>query len=153
MTLTGIPYGLFKICGGFALAEDVHPAAGWLFIVWGVLDILWNVAAAVLPGVFSYCTLSNLGRALDRQRPIATFEPLLLAFDTLLSFGIVATMIGFGRIASLPTPMVGIWELAVIANVLGVGVERVWTSWPRDRADAQQNQRRRTVPTQPDEVA
>jgi hypothetical protein len=53
---------------------------------------------------------------------------VLLALDTLLAFAIVATMIWFGRIGGLPGPYVLLWEVAVICNVLGVGVERLYSS-------------------------
>jgi hypothetical protein len=98
-------------------------------VAWGALDVLLNLAAILWPRSVGYCLLSNLGRRLGRRAERPMLERRLLAIDTLLSFAIVATMIWFGRIASLPRPMVKLWELAVIANVLGVGIERVWRSW------------------------
>ncbi|HEY3359782.1 MAG TPA: hypothetical protein VGQ83_41415 [Polyangia bacterium] len=132
--LTGVPFGVFKIGGGLAALVDVHQVAGVAFIVWGALDVALNLAAIAWPGAVSYCALSNAGRRLDRRAARPGREQLLLALDTLLSFGIVASMIWTGRIATLPRPMVSVWESAVIANVLGVGVERVWRSWREQRA-------------------
>jgi hypothetical protein len=127
--LTGIPFGVFKIGGGLAAAVDVHPVVGGAFVVWGILDVALNLAAIVWPGALSYCALSNLGRVLDRRRGPRGREQLLLACDTLAAFAIVSSMIWTGRIAALPRPMVTVWEVAVIANILAVGVERVWLSW------------------------
>jgi hypothetical protein len=132
--LTGIPFGVFKIGGGLAAANDIHWLVGAFFVLWGASDVLLNVAAVASPNHVSYCLLSNIGRRLDRAKR-GTTERLLLAVDTLMSFGIVTSMIWTGRIASLPHPVIKVWELAVIANILGVGIDRVWQSW-RDHREA-----------------
>jgi hypothetical protein len=134
---------VFKIGGGLAAAEDVSATVGWLVILWGAIDALLNLGALAWPRRLGYCALSNLGRLADRfaarhalaGSPSAEttgwrrYEQLLLALDTLLAFVIVATMIWFARIAALPPLVRAIWELSVIANILGVGIERVWRSW------------------------
>lgn len=132
--LTGIPFGVFKIGGGLAAAHDIHWSIGACFVLLGVADVVLNLGAVASPRRVSYCLLSNIGRRLDGSKG-GTMERLLLAVDTLLSFGIVSSMIWTGRIGSLPHPMVKVWELAVIANILGVGLDRVWQSW-RDHCEA-----------------
>jgi hypothetical protein len=141
--LTGIPFSVFKVGGGLAAVEDIGAALGWLVVAWGGIDALLNLGALFWPGRSSYCLLSNLGRAADRRahrraaEPCAAsararwrrYEQLGLALDTLLAFIIVATMIWFGRIGSLSPLVQRVWELSVIANILGVGIERVWRSW------------------------
>jgi hypothetical protein len=127
-----MPYGVFKVGGGLAAAQDFHPAFGGAFVLWGVADALLNLVSVVSPRRVSYCVLSNVGRLLDRSGS-STTEQLLLALDTLLSFSIVASMIWTARISTLPPLMVRLWELAVITNVLGVGVDRVWQSWRAHR--------------------
>jgi len=132
--LTGIPFGVFKIGGGLAAAQDIHWSVGAGFVCWGVADVILNIAAVVTPRRVSYCLLSNIGRRLGATNDPST-ERLMLAVDTLLSFAIVASMIWTGRIATLPRPMVKLWELSVIANILGVGIDRVWQTW-RDHRQA-----------------
>jgi len=132
--LTGIPFGVFKLGGGLAAQHDIHPLVGLAFLVWGGLDVALNLGAVVWPRAVGYCALSNLGRLLDRRGGARGREQLLLAVDTFCAFAVVASMIWTGRIATLPRPMVTVWEVAVIANILAVGVERVWLSWRDLRA-------------------
>ena len=126
--LTGIPYAVFKTGAGMAAWQDVHPAVGVAFMLWGLTDLALNLLFLAAPRRFSYCLLSNVGLMWECRRGPAGAESVLLALDTLLSFTIVATMIGFGRIATLPGAVMTLWEMSVIANVLGVGVERLHTS-------------------------
>lgn len=132
--LTGLPFAIFKFGGGLAAMEDVHPVLGATFAVWGVLDAVLNLAVLVAPERLSFCVLSNLGRMLDRRWPRPGLEELLLAVDTLATFLIVSTMIWFGRSSRLPEPLPALWTLCVIANILGVGIERVWQARLHRRA-------------------
>jgi len=131
VALTGVPFGVFKIGGGVAAWTDLHPVIGLTFVLWGVADILLNLLSVPFPRQISHCLLSNLGRRLDRAARAGSREQLLLAVDTLAAFAVVSSMLWFGRIATLPAALVAAWELSVIANILGVGLERVWRSWPR----------------------
>ena len=121
--LTGIPFGVFKVAAGWTLAEGV-PALGAFVAVWGLLDIVLNVLAVFAPAHFSWCLLSNVGR---RRGP--AWEERFLAVDTFLSFAIVATMIGLHLLADLPPALSHAWDVAVIGNVLGVGLDRMYRSW------------------------
>jgi hypothetical protein len=125
--LTGIPFGIFKLGAGWYLSEvaGVGPL-GVLLIGWGALDILLNVLSVPLPRHIAYCALANLGRIADRGRTDPRFERTLLAVDTLLAFLIVATMIWFRLLPELPLVLGRVWDVAVVCNIVGVGVERVW---------------------------
>lgn len=123
--LTGIPFGVFKVAAGSTLSE-IAPVLGLTFVVWGSLDILLNLLAVAAPGSFSWCLLSNLGR-----RGGAAWEDRMLAVDTFLSFAIVSTMIGFHLLGGLPPVLSRAWDVAVIANVMGVGLDRLYRSWVR----------------------
>ncbi len=130
---TGIPFAVFKLGGGLAAAQDIAPALGVAIVVWAGIDVLLNGLALVWPRRFAFCLLANLGRLIDR-RGGGGHEQFWLAVDTLLAFAIVASMIWFGRTATLPGEVIAAWELAVIASVLGVGVQRVWDSYRQRRA-------------------
>lgn len=121
--LTGIPFGVFKVAAGWTLAEGL-PAVGAFVAVWGLLDIALNLLAVLAPGRFSWCVLSNLGR---RRGP--AWEDRFLAVDTFLSFAIVASMIGLHLLADLPPVLSQAWDVAVIGNVLGVGLDRMYRCW------------------------
>ena len=128
VALTGLPYAVFKVGGGLAAYHDLHPAIGVAVMGWGTIDAVLNVVSLVLPSRVAHCVLSNVGRAIDRRPRAGGFEQIGLAMDTLSALAIVATMIGFGRITTLPEPVQRIWGLSVIANILGVGIDRVWRS-------------------------
>lgn len=123
---TGMPLALFKFAAGIAAAQDIHPIVGACFMVWGVLDAVLNLAVLVPSFPVSFCTLSNIGRWLQRRYPGHNQEELFLGIDTLASFLIVSTMIWFDRIGRLPGPLPRIWGMCVIANVLGAGIDRIW---------------------------
>ncbi len=121
--LTGIPFGVFKTGAGWMLLA-FSPVLGFPVILWGLLDIVLNLLTVVAPQRFSWCLMSNLGRSVG-----GPWEERLLALDTLMAFLIVAVSIGFGLSGHLPPPLARTWELAVIGNVLGVGVARVYRAW------------------------
>lgn len=121
--LTGVPFGIFKVAAGWTLGIHV-PVLGVLVILWGAVDILLNVLAIAAPGQISYCLLSNLGR---RRGEI--WEDRGLALDTFLSFAIVATLIGFQLLPSLPQMLWAAYDASVIANVLGAGLDRLYRAW------------------------
>ena len=123
--LTGVPFGVFKVAAGWTLAEGL-PALGAFVAVWGLLDIALNLLAVLAPAHFSWCVLSNLGRHLGPR-----WEDRLLALDTFIAFAIVSTMIGFRLLSGLPSVLGRVWDVAVICNVMGVGVDRLYRSWSR----------------------
>jgi len=132
MLATGLPFAVFKLGGGLAARDDVAPIVGYAIMGWGLLDLVLNLGWVLAPAHISPCAASWLGRHLDRAAARG-FETLGLAVDTLLAFAIVATMIWFERTATLPSPLPLVWRVAVIASVLGAGIERIW-SWTRQRA-------------------
>ena len=134
--LTGIPFGVFKVGAGYHLLDVAGPAVGGLVVVWGALDILLNVLAVLFPDRVGYCTLSNLGRLYDLATGQRHRQQVLLAVDTLLAFVIVSYMIWFRQLPTLPAWLGRAWDLAVVLNVLGVGVERVWIEVARRRPPA-----------------
>lgn len=121
--LTGVPFGIFKVAAGWCLGLQA-PLLGVMVMIWGALDILLNVLAIAAPGQVSYCLLSNLGR-----RHGEVWEDRLLAVDTFLSFVIVATLIGFRLLPSLPPMLWAAYDASVIANVLGAGLDRLYRAW------------------------
>ena len=133
--LTGIPFAIFKLGAGVYLHET-YPAVGVALMVWCTLDIVLNLLSLVLPDHVSYCTLSNIGRQIDRRRGGKRWEPVLLALDTLLAFAIISLMIWFRLLPHLPPLLGRVWDLAVVANIVAVGLERLWRAWTK-REDPQ----------------
>lgn len=138
---TGIPFGIFKLEAGCYLCL-YHPAqtlAGSALALLGALDILLNLLACFFPNPFPFCVLSGLGQILDTHsspRRIR-FCDLGLALDTLLAFSVVALMIWNGCLPTLVPTFGRSWDVAVVCNVLGVGLARVAEALGLGRATAE----------------
>jgi hypothetical protein len=126
--MTGTPYAIFKFGAGWYLYADVQPLLGGVVMAWGGFDLLSNVLALISPDATAYCSLADIGRMLDRGRREPWWENLMLAVDTLVTLLIVSGMIWFGHLPLLPPTLGLAWNVAVVANVTGVGVQRVWQS-------------------------
>ena len=124
--LTGIPFGVFKVGTGWYIYTSINPAIGSAVAAWGIIDILLNILSVPLPKPVSYCLLSNIGRRIDVHTGRENLEHILLAADTLITFVIVAGMIWFRHLSLLPAVLGRLWDLSVVCNVVGVGVERLW---------------------------
>jgi len=125
---TGVPYGIFKMGTGWYWWTWAHASIGGpLMLAWGLIDVGLNLAAAIWARPIPFCLLSQLGTAIDRRRghPEIRFNDLGLALDTLLSFSLVSGMIWNGCIPKLVPVFGRAWDLAVVCNVLAVGVARV----------------------------
>jgi hypothetical protein len=137
----GFPFCAFKVVVGLLLVREgagFAEVAGALLIGLGALDALFNVVnLASLLGVrrrvVSACTFSALTRRLTlfRASPSDHMEDLGNSIDVLLSFSLVAAMVGLGKIAALPAEQLRAWNGAVVLNVLGAGLGRVGASLRR----------------------
>jgi len=122
----GLPFCAFKILTGLTLGR-----AGWALIALGVLDLVINVVNLVAllfnrPRVLGVCLIAIL---LGRPR-----EDLGTSIDMLLSFALVALMIGFGWLAVLDPTELAVWNISVILNVLGAGFGRLFLSLRAENA-------------------
>ena len=67
--------------------------------------------------------------ALRRAKPGSPeWADLGIALDVVLSFVLVALVIGFGLLAELPPTLLPVWSFAVVLNVLGAGISRLSSS-------------------------
>ena len=133
--LTGVPFAVYKFSFGWYEFHHDHSVLGIVAMTWGIIDLAINVMAALFPKMFSWCLLANIGRWLDRVARKTFWENFLLAIDTTASFLIVSIMIWFWRLPLEPMLLAQVWNLAVIANILSVGIEQIYQS-ARDRQPA-----------------
>jgi hypothetical protein len=120
----GFPFCAFKIiCGLFFLREEsLWIAAPVLFI--GLVDTFinsLNLASLLLKKkrvtnacLFSLKTVSGSNE-----------EDFRNSIDVLFSFILVAYMVGFGKLGGLPGIQLPVWNLSVVLNVLGAGINRL----------------------------
>jgi hypothetical protein len=126
----GLPFCAFKIVTGLALVSIGWPfPLGWGLIVLGALDGVVNVAnlaalAVGKPRLLGVCSTQIIARRFDRQ----SFDDLGIAVDVMLSFALVAIVIGFGLLSRLSDVALRAWSIAVVLNVLGAGVGRLSSS-------------------------
>ncbi|HEY4057943.1 MAG TPA: hypothetical protein VGM39_15115 [Kofleriaceae bacterium] len=130
----GMPFCVFKLLTGLiALRSPALAPLGYALLALGSVDLLLNVAnlfALLATGkrIGAVCLTDVLLRRLASGD-----SELGLAVDVFLSFGLVAIVIGFGLILRIPTWAVPIWNIAVVLNVLGAGVGRVFEALRRGR--------------------
>ena len=121
----GLPFCAFKILAGLGLAQ------AWL-VFWGALDLIINAAnlLALLTRrhrATDACLLSLVVRSLKSptRQETARWQELGNSVDVLLSFAIVALMLGAGFLKFLSPAQLAAWNVSVILNVLGAGSTRL----------------------------
>lgn len=124
----GLPFCAFKCLAGLYLQQY------WL-VALGVVDLginLWNLMFLFLKRrrAFDACFFSFLVCFL--KRPTRETEIYWKDFgnsvDVIVSFAIVAFIIGAGHIQQLPQSSLQLWNIAVILNVIGAGSSRLTAS-------------------------
>jgi hypothetical protein len=124
----GLPFCLFKAaCGVVLLGAGRLPWLGWLLVAWGAADTVLNGVNAITVGALgrrglSVCLLQALTRAVRHTERSAN---LGTALDLMLSFVLVAVMIGTGALSRLSPAWLSAWNGAVVLNVLGAGALRL----------------------------
>ncbi len=128
----GFPFCAFKILTGMVfLPRPWLAPLGWVLIALGCLDGVVNAInlawlAGSRPPPLGVCLTHILVR---RWRPDRVgWDDLGISIDVMLSFVLVAVMIGFSLLPSLPHFGLEIWSLAVVLNVLGAGFGRLSSS-------------------------
>ena len=138
----GLPFCCFKILGGLAALTWIQDepsvllmAVGVVFVALGLLDFLingLNLISLLLLGrrVLDACLLSVVLRRIGRftAHPEAHWRDFGNSTDVLLSFMIVAVMVGKGFLNLVPPEALALWNTCVVFNVLGAGLSRFGTS-------------------------
>jgi uncharacterized membrane protein len=124
----GLPFCAFKIITGSYFHQH------WLTAL-GVIDLFINVVNLLLlmlgiNRVFDACLLSFLVRKIKKPEVNTKqkWQDLGNSIDVLLSFSLVAYMIGGGFISSMPNSHLLVWNVSVILNVFGAGYSRLTSS-------------------------
>lgn len=129
--LVGVPFAVFKFSAGWYASQRALTTLGLVMMTWGIADLAINLVHIFAPAKLSYCVLSNVGRFVDKRTQTEHVEAIWLAIDTLVALGIVAAMVGFRLLPLAPSWLSRTWDAAVVANILGVGVQHVWRAVTR----------------------
>jgi hypothetical protein len=122
----GIPFCIFKMLFGLiaiqsgTVSNTILAPAGWLIVVWAGADMLMNSGRILFDlsgreAGFEYCTLAQAGRLVRQPR-------VFLAIDTLLTFGIICTMLWSGWISHLTTLESHLWYGATTMNLISLSL-------------------------------
>ncbi len=127
----GLPFCVFKVAAGVALRCGGCRAAGAALIALGAVDLLFNganLAGLILirRRVLDACLLSFVARSFQQpaRKSRRTLQDLGNSLDVLVSFSLVAYMVGAGRFRVLTPGLLTFWNAAVVCNVLGAGLVR-----------------------------
>jgi hypothetical protein len=125
----GFPFCAFKfLTGGVLIALPAWRAMGWGLVALGAVDLVLNVAnfSLAIVGRESPVAVCTAQHVLAGARPgNPSWKQLGLSVDAMLSFTLVATMIGFGFLPRLSHADLGVWNTCVVFNVLGAGLGRL----------------------------
>jgi hypothetical protein len=121
----GLPFCVFKITTGLIYSQQ------WLVII-GLIDLAINTLnllsfALRKKKIFDTCLLSFFTKKFigHKKEDKHNWKELGESLDVLLSFSIVAYIIGSARIVEYPHPHIVFWNWAVVLNVLGAGSARM----------------------------
>lgn len=106
-----------------------------LLIVLGAIDLLIN-AANLLGLIFLKRRVLRTCLFDIFMRPEWTWHDLGNSVDVLLSFTLVALVIGKGMLRQMTPEQLSIWDVCVIFNVIGAGLSRVGSSLKSRRGEA-----------------
>lgn len=121
----GLPFCAFKIITGLYFGQY------WL-VVLGVVDLAFNIInlfSLPLLGkrIVAVCFLSFLIHTIKKPNAEnkSKWQDLGSAIDVLLSFSLVAYVVGGSFIKFFPAVHVNLWNISVVLNVLGAGYGRL----------------------------
>lgn len=127
----GFPFVGYKILGGI-LIHNLHSSfiatiIALVFVVWGLVDLVFNTIslhALMCRGhvLYPVCLLSVVGR---KHPVLCKWKDSGEALDLMLSFCIVAIVVGGNLFEYLDGAQIKVWNICTVVNVLGAGIARL----------------------------
>lgn len=129
----GFPFCVFKLLTG----QHLFSRPGWepvgvLLLLLGLSDALLNLSNFVVfaggrqTRIVGICTIDQVIRLFRPRR--AAWTEVAASADVLLSFVLVAGMLGSMTLMQLPIEARQTWTTCTVLNVLGAGLTRVFRS-------------------------
>lgn len=105
-------------------------ATAFIFIIWGFVDFILNafsLYAVSCKGNMNYpvCLLSVFCK---KHRVLSKWQDSGEALDVMLSFIIVAVVVGQNLFVFMDGSQVKLWNICTVVNVLGAGIARLGAS-------------------------
>jgi hypothetical protein len=135
----GLPFVVFKVLFGILLFRMLaFPLNGILccvLVIWGMVDLLINVSNFCTLLIkkrylMSVCLLATVFYRASLSKPLSNprseaWNEFGAALDVMLSFSIVSIVVGGSLFHYLSNVEATIWNVSVVANVLGAGISRI----------------------------
>jgi hypothetical protein len=126
----GIPFCVFKLLFGTIAIRTGRPddlfltISGGIIIIWALADLMMNIGRSTLdllhqPALFEFCIIAQTGRIFHKPR-------VFLAIDTLLTFGIICTMLWSGWITKLTVFESYLWYAATTLNLISLSLVAIY---------------------------
>jgi len=126
----GIPFCVFKLLFGVTAIRVATPEdlflliSGGIVIIWALTDLMMNAGRSVLDLLhrsarFEFCIIAQFGHIFHNPR-------VFLAIDTLLTFGIICTMLWSGWITKLTLFESYLWYGATTMNLISLSLVSVY---------------------------
>ena len=129
----GLPFCFFKLFCGLVLGQHSFKTLGFILIILSAFDFCIN--ATNFMGLigrkqrwWGACGLTILLgwiAKLRNKNSVENWQNLGTSLDVMLSFSLVATMVGAGGLKYLSTAQLHLWNICVVLNVLGAGLNRM----------------------------
>ncbi len=122
----GIPFCFFKLLFGLTAVQVGRQGdlflliSGLVITLWALGDLMMNTGRSALdllhrPASFEFCIIAQIGRIFHKPG-------VFLAIDTLLTFGIICTMLWSGWITRLTQFEQYLWYAATTLNLISLSV-------------------------------
>ena len=124
----GLPFCAFKIICGLHLSLPVLTLLGGIDLLMNLTNLM--TLLFLKRTLLDACFISLIVRAFKQPaiEQKSTWQDLGNSLDVLLSFSLVAYIIGSGVIKNFSQSFTQIWNISVILNVLGAGSSRMANS-------------------------
>jgi hypothetical protein len=130
---------MFKLLFGTIAIRAARPddlfltISGGIVIIWALTDLMMNIGRSTLdllhkPALFEFCIIAQAGRIFHKPR-------VFLAIDTLLTFGIICTMLWSGWITKLTVFESYLWYAATTLNLISLSLVAIYHEIQMTRPD------------------
>ena len=142
----GFPFVVFKFLLGMVSLNmpsiPLHNFIGYTLFILGFIDALINLINFIFLFIFrryftEVCSLTILlSKLFKNSVHFESWKEFGTSLDVMLSFTLVALMVGADLFSYLPPAYIKVWSISVVINVLGAGLSRMIITLPRKKRNS-----------------
>jgi hypothetical protein len=140
MLTIGFPFVVFKFLLGVVCLNmpslPLHNFLGYTLFLLGFVDALINLINFIYLFIFrryftEVCSLTIILAKIFKNSPYQeSWKEFGTSLDVMLSFTLVALMVGIDLFGYLSPGLTKVWSISVVINVLGAGLSRMIITLP-----------------------